>query len=268
MPVAAVAVETPDRIFIGNAGQHVTRPNSLVIGADGVTQKERSKTSAKPEAEKTHLHQIMVLNGDGKSNICTEDSLVKMAEHEATYSVLLCNPPFGIKIVEKRFAVLRHFDLGHEWKRGDDGRLAPSEKVLKSQEMGLLFAELCVRQTAPGGRIGIIMPNGYLGNKSTRYLAFREWLLRHTRLVAVIGFPRFTFKKSGADVSASVLVLERREDALAYAVDADDYAFHAGLLESVGWSAGDKRAEAVYRRDMETGEMVLDPNNEPILDAD
>ncbi len=65
-PVAAVAVETPDRIFIGNADQHVTRPNSLVIGADGVTQKERSKTSAKPEAEKTHLHQIMVLNGDGK----------------------------------------------------------------------------------------------------------------------------------------------------------------------------------------------------------
>lgn len=210
----------------------------------------------------------MVLNGDGKSNICKEDSLMQMAEQEATYSVLLCNPPFGIRIVEKRFAVLRHFDLGHEWKCGDDGHLAPSEKVLKSQETGLLFAELCVRQTEAGGRIGIIMPNGYLGNRSMRYLAFREWLLRHTRLVAVIGFPRFTFKKSGADVSASVLVLERREDALAHAVDSEDYPFHAGLLESVGWSAGDKRAEAVYRRDVETGELVLDPNNEPILDAD
>jgi peptidylamidoglycolate lyase len=65
-PVAAVAVEDQNRIFIGNADQHVTRPNSLVIDADGVTLKERSKTSTKPEAEKTHLHQIMVLNGDGK----------------------------------------------------------------------------------------------------------------------------------------------------------------------------------------------------------
>lgn len=65
-PVAAVAVENPNRIFIGNADQHVTRPNSLVIGADGMTQKERSKTSAKPESEKTHLHQIMVLDGNGK----------------------------------------------------------------------------------------------------------------------------------------------------------------------------------------------------------
>jgi len=65
-PVAAVAIETPNRIFIGNADQHVTRPNSLVISADGVILKERSKTSAKPETEKTHLHQIMVLNGEGK----------------------------------------------------------------------------------------------------------------------------------------------------------------------------------------------------------
>ncbi len=65
-PVAAVAIESPNRIFIGNADQHVTRPNSLIIGADGMTLKERSKTSTKPEAEKTHLHQIMVLNGEGK----------------------------------------------------------------------------------------------------------------------------------------------------------------------------------------------------------
>lgn len=210
----------------------------------------------------------MVLNGDGKSNIRKEDSLVRMPDDESTYSVLLCNPPFGVKIVEKRFDVLRHFDLGHEWKRGESGYMEPLDKVLKSQEMGLLFAELCVRQTAPGGRIGIIMPNGYLGNKSARYLAFREWLLRHTKIAAVIGFPRFTFKKSGADVSASVLLLERRADVLPCATDAEDYRFHAGLLESVGWSAGDKRAEPVYRRDPETGELVFDSNNDPILDAD
>jgi|GEM_PF-568898 len=211
----------------------------------------------------------MVLNGDGKSNIREADSLVGLSTDNATYSVILCNPPFGIKIVEKRFEVLQHFDLGHEWNVNPTSHnLECSTTVAKKQETGLLFAELCVRQTEPGGRIGLIMPNGYLGNRGPKYLAFREWVLRHTRLVAVIGFPRFTFKKSGADVSASVLVLEKRRTSLARAVDAADYPFHAGLLESVGWSAGDKRAEPVYRRDAETGDVVMDSSNEPVLDAD
>ncbi len=211
----------------------------------------------------------MVLNGDGKSNIRKVDSLVESPKDKSTYSVLLCNPPFGIKIVEKRFAVLQHFDLGHEWKVDDESAcLELSAKVAKKQETGILFAELCVRQTEPGGRIGLILPNGYLGNQGPRYLALREWLLRHTRLVAVIGFPRFTFKKSGADVSASVLVLEKRADPLTHAKDTKDYPFHAGLLESVGWSAGDSRAEPIYVRDAESGQTVVDANNEPILNAD
>ena len=211
----------------------------------------------------------MVLNGDGKSNITHEDSLVEMPKHDDVYSVLLCNPPFGVRIVEKRFDVLRHFDLGHEWKADPKtGVMQRTNKVCKKEETGILFAELCVRQAEAGGRIGLIMPNGYLGNRGPRYLALREWLLRNTRLVAVVGFPRFTFKKSGADVSASVLVLERLDKPLASAKDADDYPFHAGLLESVGWSAGDKRAEPVYQRDPATGEMLLDSNNEPMLDAD
>lgn len=120
----------------------------------------------------------------------------------------------------------------------------------------------------PGGRIGIILPNGYLGNRSWRYLAFREWLLRHTRLVAVVGFPRFTFKKSGADVSASVVLLEKRDRALERAADSEDYPFYAGILESVGWSVSDKRSDRIFRRDPETGAYLTDESNEPLLDAD
>ena len=205
----------------------------------------------------------MVLNGDGKSNVRREDSLEAVTSSPRTYSTVLCNPPFGVAIVEKRFDVLRHFDLGHEWVDGER-----TDKVIASQETGLLFAELCVRQTDPGGRIGIILPNGYLGNRSAKYLTFREWLLRHTRLVAVVGFPRFTFKKSGADVSASVLVLERRENPLMKATASENYPFYAGILESVGWKLGDKRAEPVFRRDPTSGALVTAEDNEPILDAD
>ncbi len=209
----------------------------------------------------------MVLNGDGKSILVREDSLA--VRRDETYSVMLCNPPFGVRILEKRHEVLRGFTLGHVWERGDDTReLRPTDKVMSSQQTGILFAELCVRQTAPGGRIGIVMPNGYLGNGGIRYVAFREWLLRHTKLVAVVGFPRFTFKKSGADVSASALILERREEPLDHAADSESYDFYAGLVESVGWSAGDNRSEPIYQRDPTNGAQVLNDQNEPMLDAD
>lgn len=209
----------------------------------------------------------MVLNGDGKSHIKNEDSLTNVGRELNAFTVLLCNPPFGVKIKDRRFNVLSQFDLGHEWTMVD-GSLQRSDKVLESQEVGLLFAELCVKQAVPGGRVGIILPNGYLGNRSQRYIAFREWLLRNTRVVAVVGFPRFTFKKSGADVSASVVVLEKRQTPLVSARDSEHYPFHAGILESVGWSVSDKRAERIFQRDPETGVFLTDANNEPIPDAD
>jgi type I restriction enzyme M protein len=211
----------------------------------------------------------MVLNGDGKTLLRKEDSLAVMPTHTDQYTVMLCNPPFGVRILEKRQSVLGHFAMGHVWERDETtNELRQTPRILASQQTGMLFAELCVRQTQPGGRIGLVMPNGYLGNGGPRYVAFREWLLRHTKLVAVVGFPRFTFKKSGADVSASALILERREDPIDHAVDSEDYPFYAGLLESVGWSAGDNRSEPIYQRDPANGELVFDEQNEPVLDAD
>ena len=139
----------------------------------------------------------MVLNGDGKSQIKEEDSLVHVADYENRFGVVLCNRPFGRRIIEERKEVLIKFDLGHQWVVDDNGDLARSDDILSKQQVGMLFAELCVRQAAPGGRIGIILPNGYLGNQSHQFVAFREWLIRHARIAAVVAFPRFTFKKSG-----------------------------------------------------------------------
>ena len=110
----------------------------------------------------------MVLNGDGKSNIREQDSLEKIEAEENQFQIILCNPPFGTKIKEERIDVLRRFELGYEWIRGSSG-WKRSGRLLDSQETGLLFTELCVRQVAPGGRVGIVVPNGYLGNRSPRY---------------------------------------------------------------------------------------------------
>lgn len=221
----------------------------------------------------------MLLNGDGKTNIQKQDSLVAVAADRVAekkdskfkrtqYHSVVCNPPFGVKIVEKRREVLMEFSLGHAWAKDANGKWRQSEEILAQQEKGLLFAEVCVHQAKSGGRIAIIVPNGYLGNRSDRYASFREWLLRHCRIVSVCGFPRFTFKTSGADVSASVLYLEKRAKPLAAAADDSDYMFNAELIENVGWSVGDNKAQATYERDELDGSYLVGEDGKKIVKSD
>lgn len=200
----------------------------------------------------------MILNGDGRSNIAAGDSLRDLGQHEGKYTVALCNPPFGTRIVEKRKNVLASFELA----KARDGKLS------SSCETGLLFVEVCLRSVVAGGRIGIILPNGYLGNRSPRYTDFRRWLFKHARIAAVIGFPRFTFKKSGADVSASVVILEKREEPLESLDGMEDFPIHFNLVEKVGWDLQSKRAGRIYQRNHADGSLVLGLDNEPVLDAD
>lgn len=204
----------------------------------------------------------MILNGDGRSNITQGDSLKEISANEEKFTVALCNPPFGSRIVEKRKDVLLKYELGST--KAGPGKATP----LKSQETGLLFVETCVRSVQPNGRIGIILPNGYLGNRSPKFLEFRRWLLRNARVAAVIGFPRFTFKKSGADVSASVLILEKRPEPLESLDGMADFPIHFNLVEKVGWDLQSKRSGRIFKRDNLDGSIVLDSQNQPILDAD
>ena len=201
----------------------------------------------------------MILNGDGKTNIVKEDSLLQIQEHENAYTLMLCNPPFGKDIIEKRPAVLSKFALAHDAYTG---------KLLAGQETGILFVEVCMRSARPEQRIAIIVPNGYLGNRSERYVALRKWILCQARIVAVIGFPRFTFKKSGADVSASVLIMEKRKQPIGNPKATSDYPIHFNLLNRVGWDVRNKRAERIYRVSELDGSLILDDDNEPIIDAD
>jgi type I restriction enzyme M protein len=200
------------------------------------------------------------------SDFCVK--VTKSGEIKGRYTLLICNPPFGSRIVVKDPDILKKFDLAYAWKQ-DKGEWARTDRLLKSQETGILFAEACVRQAMnDGGRVAIIVPNGYLGNRTPKFNVLREWLLRHTRVAAIISFPRFTFKSSGADVSASLLLLERRQVPLAYSRDSDNYPIAIELLERVGWEVGQKNGGPIYERDQSDGAIVLDKNNKPIIDAD
>ncbi len=210
----------------------------------------------------------MLLNGDGKSNIKEADSLSTVNSEKNQYEIVVCNPPFGVRITEKNKETLRLFDLGHEWVWEKD-KYKKTDDLLAAQETGMLFVEACVKQTKNnGGRIGIILPNGYLANRSKKYRVLREWLLKHCRVAAICSFPRFTFKTSGADVSASIVYLEKRAEPLESVNDIEDYHFSVQMIENVGWNLGDKKAAPRYLRNLEDGSYIINEQGDRSLDAD
>ncbi|RFP66460.1 hypothetical protein D0N36_03690 [Hymenobacter lapidiphilus] len=209
----------------------------------------------------------MMLNGDGKSNIKERNSLVNINNEKDKYEIMVCNPPFGVKITEKNPDILKQFSLGYEWKE-DHGKWAQTSELLDAQELGILFLEVCVVQAKPGGRIGIILPNGYLGNTSKKYMIFRRWLMTHCRVAAICSFPRFTFKTSGADVSASIIYLEKRESPLLDFMTDDKYSFSVQMIEKVGWNLGDKKAAVSYKQNPDDGTFIVDVDGELMLDSD
>ena len=194
-------------------------------------------------------------------DIQVRDTLREALDNEGHYNIALCDPPFGSRDMEKRPQALERFQLVNA-KRSGLGT------TFKAQESGLLYVETCWRGIVPGGRAAILVPNGYLGNRSDRYRTFRHWLLLNVRVAAVIGFPRFAFRKSGADVSASALVFERRLQPLRALSEADDHPIHFGLIEKVGWNLQSKYASPIYKRNPRTGIEIRDAAGERIPDTD
>lgn len=209
----------------------------------------------------------MVLNGDGKSNIRLGDSLAGISELENRYDLMLCNPPFGSKITEKRAEVLAQFDLGHSLTVRNGA--VSLGNVLDKQETGILFVEACIKACRKtGGRIAIVLPNGYLGNTGEKFRSFRDWLLCHASIASVVSLPRFTFKASGADVSASIVFMDVREVPLSSTKEAKGEPINFELVERLGWEAGTKRQNPVYVRDQETGALEIDATGEKVIDCD
>ena len=79
-----------------------------------------------------------------------------------------------------------------------------------------------------------------MGNRSDKFAIVRQWILSNARVAAIVSLPRFTFKSSGADVSASIVFLEKRTKPVKKFED--EYSFAVEMIEKVGWEAGNKKA--------------------------
>jgi type I restriction enzyme M protein len=71
----------------------------------------------------------------------------------------------------------------------------------------ILFIERCLTLLKPGGRLGIVLPEGIFNNPSLSHV--REFCENRAFIRAVVSLPQETFFSSGASVKASLLFLQK-----------------------------------------------------------
>ena len=71
----------------------------------------------------------------------------------------------------------------------------------------ILFIERCLALLKPGGRLGIVLPEGIFNNPSLAYV--REFCENRAFIRAVVSLPQETFFSSGASVKASLLFMQK-----------------------------------------------------------
>lgn len=215
----------------------------------------------------------MVMNNDGAGGLYQANALVSPARWEDTLrnrqimgdvDLVFTNPPFGSKIPIEDPTILEAYDLGHAWSY-DSGidKWTMQEAVQKSQPPEILFIERCIRLLKPGtGRCAMVLPDGILGSPGLGYV--REWLLKHTRVLASIDLHPDTFQPH-VSVQTSVLVLQRKsteEVALEEAAGKfNNYQVFMAVAQHIGH---DKRGNITYVRDRQGNEIVEEADEQVI----
>jgi type I restriction enzyme M protein len=126
-------------------------------------------------------------------------------EHESA-DVVLTNPPFGAKIGITDPQILRGYDFGHQWRDDQAGGWQLEDALVDAQDPQILFLELCVRALRPGGRLGIVLPEGLFGNRKTGYVW--DWVRARGEVMALLDCPRTTFQP-GTDTKTNVLFFRK-----------------------------------------------------------
>lgn len=215
----------------------------------------------------------MVMNNDGAGGLFQANALYAPARWEdalrnrqimGSIDMLFTNPPFGSKIPIEDPAILEAFDLGHAWSydKATD-KWSMQDAIQKSQPPEILFIERCVRLLKPGtGRCAVVLPDGILGSPGLGYV--REWILKHTRVLASIDLHPDTFQPH-VSVQTSVLVLQRKTDEeIAVETAAgrfNDYQVFMAVANHIGH---DKRGNITYVRDRQGNEIVEEVDEQVI----
>ena len=169
----------------------------------------------------------MVINEDGHANIenhtALDHAFPSAAIRDGVYSLVLANPPFGDSVRADERDKLGQAELS-------DYALSRGRKSAKSET---LFVERCARFVRPGGRLGIVIPDGLLSNPSD--LPVRRYILDNFQILAVITLPQFAFRKAGSGMKTSLLIARKWADGEEDA--AGDYPIFMAMADHIGYDS-------------------------------
>lgn len=150
-------------------------------------------------AKLARLHVSLLSSGHPKV-VCGDSLAMKDEDGRPlnlpdAFDIVLANPPFGVKIVAAAPEVQRAFALGSKWRLDSTKIWQSTGEHASSVPPQVLFVERCLSLARSGGRLGLVLPESVLSNKSYRYVV--EFLRGKATVDAVVGMPEALFKTSG-----------------------------------------------------------------------
>jgi type I restriction enzyme M protein len=203
--------------FLISAYKHILRANTDAKGHSKLTPDEKGRLARNfkgydisPDMVRLSLVNLY-LHGFTDPHIYEYDTLTSEERWNEFADVILANPPFmspkgGIKPL-KRFSI--------QAKRSE-----------------VLFVDYMAEHLTPGGRAGIIVPEGIIFQSQTAYKDLRKMLVENS-LVAVVSLPAGCFNPYSG-VKTSILILDK-----SLAKAADTIAFFK--VENDGFGLGAQR---------------------------
>lgn len=153
--------------------------------------------------------------------------------------------------------ILKHFELAHTWESDGEGGYRNTGVLKKRVAPGILFVERCLKWIKPGtGRMGIVLPDGILGNPAAEYI--RWWIMREAQVLASVDLPVEAFiAEANVNILTSLLFLRRKSDSEKHAEalgGLEEYPVFMAVADKVGM---DRRGNKLYKRTPD-GEEILE----------
>jgi len=184
-------------------------------------------TDANPRMSRT-AKMNMIMHGDGHGGVHHNDGLLNVnGIFENRFDVILTNPPFGsrvekslkiteadkytdqdrIKKYQKRYGKAYDDALKQVNDNIDKPLLDLYETGSMSTLTEVLFIERCLNLLKPGGRMGIVLPEGVLNN--TNLQKIRDFVESKAKILLITSIPQDVFIASGATVKPSLLFFKK-----------------------------------------------------------
>lgn len=160
----------------------------------------------------------MAILGDGRGGVYCENSLVAPSDWEAKtqqeislgkFDVVMTNPPFGTKLKITDASLLNTYDLGHKWTLDKTTeQFKKSTKVQDGTPPQILFIERALDLLAPGGRMGVILPESLLCNPSHKHVV--QYIEARAQIRAIVSMPEELFQPH-THAKTAVVYLEKHD---------------------------------------------------------